>query len=140
MSLDDYRINADVRRHLVRRWLDVDRLDIGTTNGVVYLIGTFEPLVQGNAKRQSRQDTNSLIKLVVVVEKEIRRLRGVREVVFQLSNLKKRRKSWAATGAGPTSGASGAQGPKRKVLARGTQRRVWNLEESGEGENDDGNH
>ena len=45
MSVHDYRINAEVRRFLVSRWVDVSRLDLGCTNGVVYIIGYLDTLV-----------------------------------------------------------------------------------------------
>ena len=74
MSAQDYRVNAEVRRLLVSRWIDVSRIQIGTTNGVVYLMGTFEPTIENALERsgifaESQDPAERLIRLIVLVEK-----------------------------------------------------------------------
>jgi hypothetical protein len=104
MSAQDYRINAEVRRLLVSRWIDVSRLQIGTTNGVVYLMGVLEPSVEDALERaglrtETRDPVDRLIRLVTLVEKELRRVRGVRDLVLKLRNLHKRGRAWNVVGA-----------------------------------------
>ncbi|UCE01600.1 MAG: hypothetical protein JSW67_09960 [Candidatus Latescibacterota bacterium] len=98
MSAEDYRINAEVRRHLTSRWVDVSRLQIGTTNGVVYLMGTFEPTVDDALRRVGQQQIDDpvkrLIKLLLIVDRELRRLRNVRDVVHNFRNIKRRGGTW----------------------------------------------
>lgn len=102
MSSQDYRINAEVRRFLVSRWVDVSLLQIGTTNGVVYLMGSFEPLVEDALQRvgqvQERDPAQRLLRLLLLVEKEMRRLRGVRDVVFNLRNARRKGGIWRVKG------------------------------------------
>ena len=102
MSSQDYRINAEVRRFLVSRWVDVSLLQIGTTNGVVYLMGSFEPLVEDALQRvgllQERDPAQRVLRLLLLVEKEMRRLRGVRDVVFNLRNARRKSGTWRVKG------------------------------------------
>ncbi len=102
MSSHDYRINAEVRRFLVSRWVDVALLQIGTTNGVVYLMGSFEPLVEDALQRvgqvQERDPAKRVLRLLLLVEKEMRRLRGVRDVVFNLRNVRRKGGIWRVKG------------------------------------------
>jgi hypothetical protein len=110
MSAQDYRINAEVRRLLVSRWIDVSRLQIGTTNGVVYLMGVLEASVEDALERSgqridSRDPVERLIRLVTLVEKELRRVRGVRDLVLRLRNVQKRGRAWNVVGAGSGHGA-----------------------------------
>ena len=104
MSAQDYRVNAEVRRLLVSRWIDVSRLQIGTTNGVVYLMGTLESAVEDALERSgqgtdSRDPVERLIRLVSLVEKELRRIRGVRDIVCKFRNLRKKGCAWSVVGA-----------------------------------------
>lgn len=98
MSAEDYRINAEVRRHLTSRWIDVSRLQIGTTNGVVYLMGTFEPVVDDALRRAGEHQVDDpvkrLIKLLTLVDRELRRLRNVRDVVHNFRNIKRKGGMW----------------------------------------------
>lgn len=108
MSAQDYRVNAEVRRILVSRWVDVSRLQLGTTNGVVYLMGSLDTTVMDPGRRQAagrsgdwqpaavpqRSPAERLLHLAMSLEKEIRRIRDVRDVVFKLDNVFKRSGRW----------------------------------------------
>jgi hypothetical protein len=108
VSAQDYRVNAEVRRILVSRWVDVARLQLGTTNGVVYLMGTLDTTVMDPTRRKaaSQQGDRPTVKqpqwstserilhLASSLEKEIRRLRDVRDVIFKLDNVFKRGGRW----------------------------------------------
>jgi hypothetical protein len=104
VSAQDYRINAEVRRTMVSRWIDVSALQIGTTNGVVYLLGTFEPLVEDALQRagqtQENDPTRRIQRLIQVVEKDLRRIQGVRDLVFNLRNARKRGGVWTVFASG----------------------------------------
>ena len=104
MSAQDYRINAEVRRLLVSRWIEVSRLQIGTTNGVVYLMGTLESTVEDALERVGQSagahdPTERMIRLICLVEKELRRIRGVRDLVCKFRNLHKKGCTWSVVGA-----------------------------------------
>jgi len=104
MSAQDYRVNAEVRRLLVSRWVDVSRIRIGTTNGIVYLMGTLEPSVEDALERsgisaEGSSPAERLLRLITLVEKELRRVRGVRDLVFNLQNLRRKGRAWSVVGA-----------------------------------------
>jgi hypothetical protein len=119
MSAQDYRVNAEVRRLLVSRWVDVSRVRIGTTNGIVYLMGTLEPSVEDALERsgisvEGSNPAERLVRLISLVEKELRRVRGVRDIVFNLQNLRRRGRAWSVVGA---SGSSVLQTHKVSITA-----------------------
>jgi len=99
VSAQDYRINAEVRRLLVSRWVDVARLQIGSTNGVVYLMGSLGVRLEDPSRRDSEvaprhNPQESVLHLAKTLEKDIRRIREVRDVVFKLDNVFKRGGRW----------------------------------------------
>lgn len=86
MLLADYKLNAQVRRLLVRRWIDLNQVDYGVTNGVVYLRGCLRP-----ARFAEDKDPHDLrleeITLATRLERSLRQIPGVRDVVFQLDHV-----------------------------------------------------
>lgn len=121
MSVVDYRINADVRRHLVSRWVDVSALQIGTTNGVVYLLGHLDTTLEDPERRtgESRRQAAlvRLLRLAMQLERELRKLRDVRDVVFRLDNVSKRGGRWrAADGAQSVTMARSASTSKGTIV------------------------
>ncbi len=126
MSTHDYRITAEVRRHLVSRWIDVSLLQIGTTNGVVYIIGSFEPTVEDALQRvgeSPEQDpTARLVRLVSLVDKELRRMKGVRDAVYNLKNIRRKGGVWRALTAKGQEVVATPKAPERgrRHKARGT--------------------
>ncbi len=92
VSVEDYRINAFVRSVLVRRWIDTSRVDFGTSNGVVYLKGMFR---QTYRRKTSEDDgIDDILGVVHRLEKDIRSIHGVKDVVFRLSNYEKKGGKW----------------------------------------------
>jgi Mg2+/Co2+ transporter CorC len=94
MSIEDYRINAFVRSVLVRRWIDTSRVDFGTSNGVVYIRGILRQIYGRKYLEEDEEEMDNLLPLVRKVEKDIRTIPGVRDVVFKLDNLEKRGGQW----------------------------------------------
>ena len=140
MSTHDYRITAEVRRHLVSRWIDVSLLQVGTTNGVVYLIGSFEPIVEDALQRVGEapepDPVARLVRLVALVDKEVRRMRGVRDVAFNLRNMRRKGGVWRAVGAKGEQTVSSTptpeRGRRRKARGTGVQQNELSDEESTE--------
>ena len=94
MSVEDYRINAFVRSVLVKRWIDTSRVDFGTSNGVVYVRGILRQVYGRKQLEEDDEEVDNLLALVRKVEKEIRRIPGVRDIVFKLDNFEKRGGQW----------------------------------------------
>jgi len=140
VSSQDYRINAEVRRLLVSRWVDVSALQIGTTNGVVYLMGSFEPAVEDALQRvgqpPERDPAQRILRLLMVVDRDLKRLRGVRDVVLNLRNVRRKGGIWKVRG---PQGQVFLEDPKKKK-SKGSLQTVeshsgWNVDEVGD---DDG--
>jgi hypothetical protein len=114
VSAQDYRVNAEARRRLVSRWVDVSRLQVGTTNGVIYVLGHLDTTMEDPARRPAepqRQDpTERTVNLMIALERDLRRLPDVRDVVFRLDNLVKRGGRWQAAGS-----TAGATRPRRDI-------------------------
>jgi hypothetical protein len=88
---EDFRINAAVRTTLVRFWIDTSKLDHGAINGVVYLRGRLiREIVRSNNQKEEESDTFLIRRL----ERELKNIRGVRDVVYNLENLIKARGRW----------------------------------------------
>jgi hypothetical protein len=88
LSVNDYRINAQIRTLLVRRGIDLSRIEYGVTNSVVYIRGSIRTfsIRQSNDPSQDRlQEIEAMTRL----EKALRAMPGVRDVVFQMDHLVK---------------------------------------------------
>lgn len=94
MSVEDYRINAFVRSVLVRRWIDTSRVDFGTSNGVVYVRGILRQIYGRKQLEEDQREVDNLIALLRKVEKEIRTIPGVKDVIFKFDNFEKRAGQW----------------------------------------------
>ena len=93
MRLADYKLNAQVRRLLVRRWIDLGRLDYGVTNGVVYLRGCLR--TSGLDDERNSEDARlEEITLAGRLERALRQIPGVRDVIFQLDHIVKTGYRW----------------------------------------------
>lgn len=133
VSSQDYRINAEVRRLLVSRWVDVSTLQIGTTSGVVYLMGSFEPAVEDALQRvgqpPERDPSQRLLRLLMVVDRDLRRIRGVRDVVLNLRNVRRKGGIWRVRG---PQGDVFLEDPKKKkrkgALQTAQSKTAWNDE------------
>jgi hypothetical protein len=140
VSTHDYRITAEVRRHLVSRWIDVSLLQIGTTNGVVYIIGSFEPTVDDALQRvgeSPEQDPIArLVRLVTLVDRELRRMPRVRDVAFNLRNIRRKGGMWRPVGAkGEVAVAKSSapeRGRRRRTRGAGTRQDDITDEEANE--------
>ncbi len=92
MKKEDFVIQSEVRRLLVRSNIDYSKIDYGTVKGVVYFRGFFRlPLAiesHGEAKKMMTA------KAISSFEKKIRNIPGVVDVVFQFTNWLKEKGQW----------------------------------------------
>ena len=93
MSIQDYRINALVRSVLVKRWIDTSRVDFGTSNGVVYVRGILRQ-TYGRRQLERIDEADELLGLIRRIERELRFIPGVKDVVFKLDNFEKKGGRW----------------------------------------------
>jgi len=96
MLRDDFVIQTNVRRILIRSNIDYSDITFGTVRGVVYIQGTFK--VSSISSEGSSKDTEGIIaKTLRSLELKIRSIPGIVDVRFQLLNWKKERGQWTPT-------------------------------------------
>jgi len=96
VQFEDFRINASVRTLLIRQWIDTVQLDHGTMNGIVYLRGSLRrEMTRSKDGKVEESPDESMRLLVTKLERQIRCVRGVRDVVCNLENIVKVRGQWA---------------------------------------------
>ena len=92
MIKEDFIIQTEVRRMLIRANIDYSKIDLGTVRGVVYLRGFFNlsriPLGDEGRAREF------MAKTLYSLEKKVKNISGVTDVVFQFVNWKKEVGQW----------------------------------------------
>jgi len=93
MLKEDFVIQSDIRRILIRTNINYSRMDFGTVKGVVYIRGIFQislPSKEGEEEKMKNMTINTLHSL----EKKVRAIPGVSDVIFQLHNWRKEKGQW----------------------------------------------
>jgi len=93
MLKDDFVIQSEIRRILVRTNVDYSKINFGTVKGIVYIQGAFK------ISRYYTDGTSDSVqeftrKTLVSLEKKIRTIPGVSDVNFQFRNWKKEKGRW----------------------------------------------
>ncbi len=98
MLKEDFVIQSQIRRILVRSSVDYSKMSFGTVKGVVYLRGLFllSRIYTGaeNEKDEESKAQEFTIKTLSSLEMKIRSVPGVVDVIFQFLNWKKERGKW----------------------------------------------
>lgn len=93
MLKEDFVIQSQIRRILVRSDIDYSKLSFGTVKGVVYIRGIFEMTrvytdgSEGGIQEFIKKNLHSL-------EKKIKDIPGVIDVNFELANWIRERGKW----------------------------------------------
>ena len=93
MLKEDFVIQSNIQRILIRTSINYSRMDFGTVKGVVYIRGVFQISLsskEGDEEKMKTMTTNTLYSL----EKKVRSIPGVSDVIFQLLNWRKERGQW----------------------------------------------
>lgn len=92
MKKEDFAIQSEVRRMLIRSNIDYSKIDYGTVKGVVYFRGFFRlPMVLESQEEARKMIT---VKTLLSFEKKVRSIPGVVDVIFQFSNWRKEKGQW----------------------------------------------
>lgn len=92
MKKEDFVIQLEVRRLLVRSSIDYSKIDYGTVKGVVYFRGVFRlPMALESHEEAKKMMT---AKALSSFEKKVRSIPGVVDVVFQFINWRKEKGQW----------------------------------------------
>jgi hypothetical protein len=101
MLKEDFVIQSNVRRILVRSNIDYTKFDFGTVKGVVYFRGRF--VLTGARAHGHDQGITAIdfsIKVLSSLGKKVKALPGVTDVIFQFDNWRKDRGKWMPVGGG----------------------------------------
>ncbi len=93
MLREDFFIQSEIRRILVRSNIDYTKMSYGTVRGVVYIRGIFEmarSYTDGSAESIQEFTKKNLYSL----ERKIRNVQGVSDINFQMDNWKKEKGQW----------------------------------------------
>ena len=93
MLREDFAIQANIRRMLARTDIDASQMEFGTVRGVVYIQGTFRHS-HFNPSWDSDKANQFAVNSLYLLEKKIRRIAGVSDVIFQLNNWKREKGHW----------------------------------------------
>jgi len=91
LPLEDARIHSRVRSILSRRWVDLRRLHVGTVDGVIHIEGEFRQCL---SLAPSIGEGRPSLQFVRKIERELRAITGVRDVVFTISGFEKVGSEW----------------------------------------------
>jgi len=93
MLKEDFVIQSNIRRMLIRTNVDYSRMDFGTVKGVVYIRGIFKisRLYTDGDEEKTKEFT---VKTLYSFEKKVRSLPGVTDVIFQFLNWRKEKGQW----------------------------------------------
>jgi hypothetical protein len=99
MLKEDFVIQSQIRRILVRSNVDYSKMNFGTVKGVVYLRGVYQlsrVYVQNEDEKKDEESKirEFTIKTLSSLETKIRSVPGVSEIIFQFLNWKKERGHW----------------------------------------------
>lgn len=93
MLKEDFVIQSNIRRMLIRTSIDYSRMDFGTVKGVVYIRGIFQiARLYTDGDEEKKKDYT--VKTLYTFEKKVRSLPGVTDVIFQFLNWRKERGQW----------------------------------------------
>jgi hypothetical protein len=96
MLREDFVIQTNIRRILIRSNIDYSGITFGTVRGVVYVQGNFK--VSGlSSETRSRDNEDIIAKTLRSLELKIKSIPGVIDVKFQFHNWKKEKGQWTST-------------------------------------------
>lgn len=93
MLREDFSIQSEIRRVLVRANINYSKINFGTIKGVVYFRGIFQ-VSHPKSDITEKEIESFTEKALYSFEKKIRSIPGVSEVIFQFTNWKKQRGQW----------------------------------------------
>lgn len=98
MIKEDFVIQATVRRILVRSNIEYSTITFGTVKGVVYFRGLFKLtrfyIHEKDERTFDLKSQDYVRKTLHSLEKKVKSIPGVRDVIFQFINWKKERGQW----------------------------------------------
>jgi hypothetical protein len=112
MGAGDFALNAHVRQIFARHWLETQGMNLITANGILSITGrlVFRTVKQGKG-------TEITPDFMGLLESELRGIRGIKRVRWQLDNWVKKEDGWAPSSEGEASKAPGLKPPQTPPAA-----------------------
>jgi hypothetical protein len=88
-------ITKQIRAILMRRWIDIRGLAYGSVNGVAYVRGALRRNPLFPAPADTTGDAE--LKLLHVLDRDLRAIAGVKDVVFEMDGFEHRGDHWERT-------------------------------------------
>ena len=87
----DWKINSSVKQELVRLWIDVSKIVVSTTKGVVDISGA----VNFTGAFANEKELANLVNKLKSADTIVRSIYGVRDVRWKLKNWTKTGNTWS---------------------------------------------
>ena len=94
MLRDDFVVQTNVRRVLIRSNIDYSEITFGTVRGVVYIQGVFKV---SRLEANSHDSEEIIARTLRSLELKIKSIPGVIDVKFQFRNWRKEKGQWIPT-------------------------------------------
>ena len=99
MTVEDLAANRAVRAVFARNWVNTQRLDYGATHGTVYVRGRLTLLRRPAPDSSEERDRSGVgPKFLLHLEKEIKKVDGVRNISWQLDSWQRAGSAWLRSG------------------------------------------
>ena len=110
MLRSDFLVHNEVRRELVRTQANLEKIQFGVTQGVVYFGGEFW-VRMGLRRLDGQKYFDTLISTLIGLEKRLRRIPGIKDIRFAFNNLEKQSGFWHRSAVNTKPIGTGGPGP-----------------------------
>lgn len=115
MGSGDFALTAHVRQVFARHWIETQGMHLVATNATLTIMGR----IAFRSVKQGRSTINA--EFLGMLEGEIRTIRGLKRVRWQLDNWTKREDGWVEAEGGDPKPQQGPGAPKGAPQGRGQQ-------------------
>ena len=93
MLKEDFIIQSNLRKILIRSNINYSKMDFGTVKGMVYLRGVFQ-VSHYHKEGDEEKEKEFVVQTLYSFEKKVKTLPGVTDVIFQFLNWRKEKGQW----------------------------------------------
>ena len=94
MNVRDHKTLASVKAIMVRQWIDTAKCQFSCTNGVLYFTGSLHLFLGARTNLSNYDYKHELLTVVKRLDRTLRQLPEVRDIVFRLDNVAKSGSRW----------------------------------------------
>ena len=100
MTVDDIRLNKDVRHALAKKWIKTQALNFNVVSGTLYMRGRLETMREPLTSRGEKERDQFGVgpKFLFTLERELLKIPGVRAIRWDLGAWQKGSTGWMHKG------------------------------------------